>query len=138
MRVSDHMRYISYSSSNGSGPLQKVAAVVGTVAVAAALLVFSSVFLAVLAVVAVVGGAVVWWKTRHVRKIMREMRASMKRARGEFEGGDWQGPWGAQGPFGQAAQSGQSGQYAREERYEGVIIEGEAVRVDERDARTRR
>lgn len=125
------MKYIAYSSSSSSGPLQKVAGAIAAVAIAGVLLVFSSVFLAVFAVVAIIGGAVVWWKTRHLRKIIREMRASMKRARGEYDGAVGQGPFGPAGPSAQSAQSAQSGQYAREARYEGVVIEGEAVRVDE-------
>ncbi len=130
------MKYIAYTSTRSPGLLQKAAALVVTVAVAAVVLVFSSVFLAVLAVAAIVGGAWVWWQTRHVRKIVREMRASMKRARGEYGRGPFgpgsfgQGPF--QGPFGgQAGEPAQSASPAREARYEGVVIEGEAVRVDE-------
>ncbi len=127
------MKYIAYSSSGSSGPLQKAAAIVVTVAVAAVMLVFSSVFLALLLLAAVVGGAWLWWKTRHVRRMMREMQGHMNQAREAFEGrAPGQGPFGQQGPF-----SGQA-QPARDPEFQGVIIEGEAVRVDEHAARVRR
>lgn len=121
------MKYISYSSSGSSGLLQKVAAGVAAVAMAVALLVFSSVILAVLAVIVVVGGIYMWWKTRHVRRAMREMQENVARARAAYDnGGD--NAFRAD-PFGQA--SPRQGSYAQEERYEGVIIEGEAVHVEE-------
>jgi hypothetical protein len=139
------MRYISYASSSSSGLLQRAAGVLGAVAVAGALLVFSSVFLAVLALVAVVGGVWLWWKTRHVRRMMREMHGQMNRAREAFESGAYRPGASGQGPFDQGAfdrrsgaASSQAGPFSREERSEGVIIEGEAVRVDERDAPPRR
>lgn len=115
------MKYIAYRSSGPSGLVQKVAGAVTAVVVAGMLLVFSSVFLAVLAVVAVVGGIWLWWKTRHVRRMMREMQEQMNRAREAFESG-------AAGAPGMAGRGGAS---ANAERYEGVVIEGEAVRVDE-------
>lgn len=130
------MKYIAYRSPSAAGPLQKLAGAVVAVAIAGALLVFSSIFLAALALLAVIGGAVVWWKTRHLRKIVREMRASMKRARGEYDGAYGQGPFGPAGPSAQSSAQYAKAQYAQdrytsEERYEGAIIEGEAVRVDE-------
>lgn len=109
------MKYISYASSGSAGLLQKAAVAVVAVAMAAAVVVFSSVILAVLAVATAVGLVFLWWKTRHVRRAMREMQASMARAQTSFEhGGDSR-----QGPI------------SREEKFEGVIIEGEAVRVEE-------
>jgi hypothetical protein len=136
------MRYIAYTSSASRGLLPKVAAAVVSIAVFAGLIVFSSVFLAVLLLLAAIGGSVVWWKTRHVRRMMREMQGQMNRAREAFENGaaNGQGPFGAQGPFARqgpfTAPRRAEAQYSREEEYEGVIIEGEAVRVDEpREAR---
>jgi hypothetical protein len=130
------MKYIGYSSSRPSGPLQKVAAIVLTVGIAAAVLVFSSVFLVLLLLAAAIGGIWLWWKTRHVRRMMREMQGQMEgrmnQARTAFEAGGFQegtftrqGPFGQQGPFNPDVQSG------------GVIIEGEAVRVDEARERIR-
>ena len=138
------MRYISYSSSSSSGPLQKAGAILATVAVAATVLLFSSVFFAVLLVALAVGGIVLWWKTRHMRRLMREMQAGMNRAREAYHNGSMGQNGGfRQGPFagGQGANAGPAageGAFSREEGFRGVIIEGEAVRVDERgDARGR-
>lgn len=129
------MRYISYSSSSSPGPLQKVGAILATVAVAATVLVFSSVFFAVLVVAVAIGGIVLWWKTRHVRRMMREMQSSMNRARESFENGDFrQGPFAGRQRADEArdeAHHAAEGAFSREESYRGVIIEGEAVRVDE-------
>ncbi len=126
------MKYISYTSSSASGPLQKIIGAVAAVAIAGALLVFSSVFLVLLVLAVAIGGIWLWWKTRHVRRMMREMQGQMDRAREAFENRGFQedpstrkGPFGQQGPFNPAAQSG------------GVIIEGEAVRVDEARERVR-
>lgn len=139
------MRYIAYSSSTSPGLLPKVAGVLITLAVFAGLIVFSSVFLAVFLLAAAIGAIVVWWKTRHVRRMMREMHGQMKQAREAFENGAAPGqPFGAEGPFanrgpfagqgGSANQGGTGARYTHEEEHEGVIIEGEAVRIDEEGA----
>jgi len=101
-------------------------------------LLFSSVFFAVLLVALAVGGILLWWKTRHMRRLMREMQAGMNRAREAYQNGSFrQGPSaGAQGA--NEGPSAGGGAFSREESFRGVIIEGEAVRVDERgDARRR-
>lgn len=116
------MRYISYTSSSTSGTLQKVAAIMSAVIVAGVTLVFSSVFLAVFVIAAAIGGLALWWKTRHVRRMMREMQDKMNRAREAAAGQASQDPFAS------------DGQFAREEAGQGVVIDGEAVRVDdERD-----
>ena len=124
------MKYITYTSSTSSGPLQKAAAAVATVALAGAVLVFSSVFLAVVLVAGVIGWAYLWWKTRHVRKIMRDLQAGGDRARDAFEASGFQ-----QAPFSREKFSGQ--EFSRQEKFEGVVIEGEAVRVNERGNKTK-
>jgi hypothetical protein len=127
------MRYISNTPSGSSGPLQKVGAILATVAVAATVLLFSSVFFAVLLVALAIGGVVLWWKTRHMRRMMRELQAGMNRAREAYQNGGM----GQDGGLGQGP-SPREGAFSREESFRGVIIEGEAVRVDERgDARGR-
>lgn len=130
------MRYIAYTSSTSPGLLPKVAGAIVTLAVFAGLIVFSSVFLAVLLLAAAIGGIVLWWKTRHVRRMMREMQANMNRARESFENGGFAPGENGAGPFagGQRASEGSFAEaetFSHEEHHHGVIIEGEAVRVDE-------
>lgn len=110
------IKQISYSSSRRSGPLRKLATVVGMVVLGVVALMFSAVLLAVILVVVVFGGAYLWWKTRAVRKMMREMQGRMRQMQ-------------------EAAASGGESQPFRGEVYDGEIIEGVAVRVDESEVR---
>jgi uncharacterized protein (DUF58 family) len=63
-------KYISYSSPPSL--LRKTATVVATVALAGVALMFSAVLLAVVFLVAAFGGAYLWWKTRELRRQMRD------------------------------------------------------------------
>lgn len=113
-------KYISLSSSRRSAPLRKLATVVGMVVLGVVAVMFSAVLLVVILTVVVFGGAWLWWKTRDVRKQIREAQAQMRQMQ-------------------QAAASGGESQPFRGEVYEGEIIEGVAVRVDEaEDRRARR
>ncbi|BBI98953.1 hypothetical protein FGKAn22_06460 [Ferrigenium kumadai] len=111
-------KYIS--SSNRPGLLRKAVTLVGMVALGAVALMFSAVLLTVLLIVAVIGGAYLWWKTRELRKQFREMQARMRQmheaaaSAGEPQGGVFRG-----------------------EVFEGEIIEGEVVRVREVDVRVK-
>ena len=107
------MKYISYTSAGRPGLLRKALALVWTVALVGFALMFSAMLLTAILIVAVIGGAYLWWKTREVRKQFREMQARMRQmhesaARAESQNGVFSG-----------------------EVYEGEIIEGEAVCVDE-------
>ena len=110
------MRYIAYSSTNRPNLLQKAVAIVLTAALVAVGLMFSAVlFVAILIVLAVVG-AYMWWKTREVRKQMKQMHEQMR-------------------DFQERAASARNdaafeSEVFREEAFEGEIIEGEAVHVD--------
>lgn len=111
-------KYISYSSSSRPGLLRKAVTIVGMVALGVVALMFSAVLLTVLLVVAVIGGAYLWWKTREVRRQFREMQARMRQMHES------------------AARAGEpQGDVFRGEVFEGEIIEGEVVRVRETDVR---
>lgn len=70
-----HMKYISYTSARPPGLLRKAAAIVTTAAVAAALLMFSAALLAVILVAGTLGAGYLWWKTRGLRRQMRNFPA---------------------------------------------------------------
>ena len=102
------MMRISFSNGGGQpqGPLGKViAAVVGVLALAAGLM-FSLVFVVVIAVVGIAVWGYFWWKTRDLRKRLREQAESGAQT---FE------------------------QHHGATPAEGDVIEGEAVRVADED-----
>ncbi|MBI1174367.1 MAG: hypothetical protein GC139_03765 [Sideroxydans sp.] len=105
------MKQISYSSTNPPGLLQKALAIVVTAALAVLGFMFSAVLLAIILIALVAGGAYMWWKTRKVRKQMRQMQEQVRdfQTRGTTsESTVFQG-----------------------EIFEGEVIEGEAIRVGE-------
>jgi len=63
-------KYISYSSPPGL--LRKAGAVAATVVLAGVALMFSAVLLTAVLLVIVFGGAYVWWRTRELRRQMRD------------------------------------------------------------------
>lgn len=93
------------SSSGPAGLLRKVVAIALALVLAVVVLMFSAVLLAVVLVIAIIGGAYLWWKLRHVRKLMQEMQRAQAAAR--------------------------QNQPSRGEVFEGEVIEGEVIRVDE-------
>ncbi len=68
------MKYIYLASPNASGPLRKVVALIATVALLGLVLMFSAVLLVIIAVIGAAAWAYLWWKTREVRKQMREFQ----------------------------------------------------------------
>lgn len=100
--------YIPHSN-RPTTPLQKAIAIVGTAVAGTVALMFSAVLLSILAAVAVVGGGYLWWRTRAMRRQMREQMEQMR----DFAPQDG-GRYGA--PF-------------QGEAFSGEIIEGEVVRV---------
>ena len=64
---------------------------------------FSAILLAVILMVVVFGGAYLWWKTRGLRKLMRNFRLMARHERGDAFAG---------------------------EVFKGEVIEGEVTRVD--------
>jgi len=69
------IRFVMPPPANPPSALRKIVGVIVTVAVAIVALMFSVVFFAVIAVVGVIAGSYLWWKTREVRKQMREFAA---------------------------------------------------------------
>lgn len=69
------IRFVMPPPANSPSPLRKIVGVIVTVAVAILALMFSAVFFAVITVVGLITWGYLWWKTREVRKQMREFAA---------------------------------------------------------------
>lgn len=67
------IKYVSNSSTSPASPLRKLAALVITVAVVALALMFSAVLLVAVAIVGMIAWAYLWWKTRALRRHMRDL-----------------------------------------------------------------
>lgn len=104
-------KYISYTQAGRPGLLRKIVAAVWAVALLGLALMFSAMLLAVILIVAVIGGAYLWWKTREFRRLMREQNFPPRSVQAESD-------------------------VFKGEAYSGVVIEGEAVRVHEPDVCT--
>ncbi len=107
------MKYIAYTSSSSPSLLRKTVALVIAAAVAAAMLMFSAVVLAVMLILGLIAAAYVWWKTREVRRMMKQFRAQAANDGTAFRAGTFR-----ESGFGAEAAKGE-------------IIEGEATRVHE-------
>lgn len=70
-----HKKQVFIASASSSGPLRKVAVFVTTVALAGLVLMFSAVLLAILLLVGTIAWAYLWWKTRELRKQMRDIQS---------------------------------------------------------------
>ncbi len=90
--------------SPSSNPLQRLIGLIVTAALIVLGLMFSVVLLAVIALVGVIGGGYLWWKTRALRRQMRQMQLQRMDAEQSF------------------------GEVFKDEVFEGEIIEGEVVR----------
>lgn len=104
------IKFISSPPAKQRSPFQKIVAFVVAVALAVVVLMFSAVLLAVILIVGAIGFAWLCWKTRAVRRQLREMQESARNAQAQAE-------------------------VSRGEIFEGEIIEGEAMRVVETDIR---
>lgn len=101
------MKNLSYTSSRPPSLFQRSAAIVGMVALAGIALMFSAVLLVFLLSIGAVMLALLWWKTRELRRQMRDQMKGFP-------------------PPGAAVER----EVFRYQRYEGEVIEGEAIRVD--------
>lgn len=99
------MKQLPGPSSNLPSVLRKAVAIIVGAALAAVALMFSAVVLVVLLGIALLGAAYLWWKTRALRRQMREFPFPPQRAA------------------------------TRPEVFEGEVIEGEVIRVDEPGSR---
>lgn len=106
------IKYISPQPANPPGLLRKTVTLVMTVALAGVALMFSAMLLVVILIVVVFGGAYLWWKTRELRKQMKNFQ-----------------------PLHSA--TAQSDVFA-DKAFKGEVIEGEVIRVDESRAAGRR
>ena len=95
--------------------LRKTATIIATVALAGVALMFSAILLTVILIGVVFGGAYLWWKTRELRRLMKEQRRDFP-PRSATERSD--------------AFTG--------EVFKGEVIEGEVIRVDEIPAKQNR
>ncbi|MDX8384942.1 MAG: hypothetical protein R8M11_00320 [Gallionella sp.] len=98
------MKNLPHNQANHSNPLAKFIAFIATVSVAILALMFSAVVFSILAIGGVIVGGYVWWKTRELRKQMRDFSAQNVMREGEV---------------------------AEEEIIKGEVIEGEVIHVDE-------
>jgi predicted lipid-binding transport protein (Tim44 family) len=103
------MKNIAYTSTRPPSLLRKIAATVMTIALAGLALMFSAVILTALLIMLVIGGSIFWWKTRELRKQMKQHKQNFPPPSGASKHSDI---------FADAELKGQ-------------VIEGEAVRVDE-------
>ncbi len=67
------MKYVLNSPSKSPGLLRKLVALALTVTLVGLVLMFSAVLLVVILVVGTIAVAYLWWKTRALRKQMREL-----------------------------------------------------------------
>ena len=73
------MKYVLNSPSKSPGLLRKLVALIVTVALIGLLLMFSAVLLVVIVIVGTIAWAYLWWKTRHLRKQMRDFQSRAMR-----------------------------------------------------------
>ncbi|BCK88138.1 hypothetical protein MIZ01_1939 [Sideroxyarcus emersonii] len=74
------IKYASLAPGKPRGPLRKLAALILTVAMVGLALMFSAVLLVVIALVGAMAWAYLWWKTRELRKQMRDLHSRATRA----------------------------------------------------------
>ena len=67
------MKHLPRSTDNPPSLLRKAGAIVATVALAGLALMFSAVLLVFVVSVGAVAFAYLWWKTRELRKLMRDL-----------------------------------------------------------------
>jgi hypothetical protein len=99
----EQMKNLPHTSANFPDTLRKLAAAVATVAVLGLALMFSALLVAVIVVAGMLGWAYLWWKTRELRKMIRNYPPGSVTMEREMAGDD---------------------------AIRGEVIEGEAVVVD--------
>ena len=66
------MKYVFGPPAKSSGPLHKLGALIVTVALVGLVLMFSAVLLVIIMTVGTIAWAYLWWKSRELRKQMRD------------------------------------------------------------------
>jgi ABC-type uncharacterized transport system permease subunit len=102
------IKFISPTSSNPPSLLRKAGTIVATTVMVGVALMFSAVLLTVVLSIGALAFTYLWWKTRGLRKQMREQMRDFPPPGANVER-----------------------EAFRDEVHEGEVIEGEAVRVDE-------
>ncbi len=74
------MRFVSLTPGKTPSLLRKLVALAVTATLFVLLLMFSAVLIGVIAVVGTIAWAYLWWKTRKLRKQMRDLHSSAMRA----------------------------------------------------------
>jgi hypothetical protein len=101
------MKHFTHLSTGSPGPLRKIAAFAATLLVIGLILMFSAMLFVIILIAGVLAWGYLWWKTRALRKLMRNMP-----------------------PRAAAMES----EVFRREQTRGEVIEGEVIRViDTRD-----
>lgn len=104
-------KYIPLSAAGSAGWLRKALTLGATLVLAAVALMFSAILLAIILVIAVIGGIYLWWKMRELRKLMK----------------NFQPPPG----FATARGATMENEASRGEVFEGEVVEGEVIRVED-------
>ena len=97
--------------------LRKMATAIAMAVLAGVALMFSAILLAVILIVVVFGGAYLWWKTRALRKLMKEQMRGFSPHGADTRGDAF------------------AGEVLKGEVIEGEVIEGEVIRVGESTAK---
>lgn len=101
------MKHLSHTATKPPGLLRKIAAFILAAALVALVLMISAVMFAIILIAGTAAFAYLWWKTRELRKQMRDFRAH-----GEMMGDEMSG-----------------GVVKEDEVVKGIVIEGEVIRV---------
>jgi ABC-type transport system involved in Fe-S cluster assembly fused permease/ATPase subunit len=72
------IKFVPNAQSASASPLRKLAALIVTVAVVALAVMFSAVLLVVIVILGTMVWAWLWWKTRALRKHMRDLQAQAR------------------------------------------------------------
>ena len=67
------MKYVLEPPATSAGLLRKLAALIMTAVLVGLVLMFSAVLLVIITVVGTIAGAYLWWKTRELRRRMRDL-----------------------------------------------------------------
>jgi hypothetical protein len=86
--MSQYRIYLDGTPARRPGLLRKLVATVAAAAIVAGAFMLSVVVLAVLAVAGAVGGAWLWWRTRDLRKRVREQMQAREQAQGRVIEGE--------------------------------------------------
>lgn len=85
------MKFGLNSPANPPGLLRKLVALIATVALVGAVLMFSAVLLAIIMIVGTIAWTYLWWKSRELRKQMREFSRTVEREQSTGDDGVFEG-----------------------------------------------